>query len=127
MKRPIAKINNKKIYFDIGNYEKDKSLYLGLVDNKGELYDELTINFKDMPHIAINYIYINNHISDGLVDYLKDKKIISDTLMYKRHNSGSYELVKVDLDELRYYDNESVDRFLDIYDEMYFPTTIEEK
>lgn len=127
MKRPIAKINNKEIYLDIGNYENDKSLYLGLVDDKGKLYDEITINFKDMPNIAMNYIYINNKISDGLVDYLKDKKIISDTLMYKRHSSGSYELVKVDLDELRYYDNDSVDRFENIYDKKYFSTEVEEK
>jgi len=127
MKRPIAKINNKEIYLDIGNYENDKSLYLGLVDDKGKLYDEITINLKDMPNIAMNYIYINNKISDGLVDYLKDKKIISDTLMYKRHSSGSYELVKVDLDELRYYDNDSVDRFEDIYDKKYFSTEVEEK
>jgi len=127
MKRPIAKINNKEIYLDIGNYENDKSLYLGLVDDKGKLYDEITINLKDMPNIAMNYIYINNKISDGLVDYLKYKKIISDTLMYKRHSSGSYELVKVDLDELRYYDNDSVDRFEDIYDKKYFSTEVEEK
>ncbi|MBQ9072302.1 MAG: DUF4313 domain-containing protein [Bacilli bacterium] len=127
MKRPIAKINNKEIYLDIGNYENDKSLYLGLVDVEGKLYDEITINFKDMPNIAMNYIYINNKISDGLVDYLKDKKIISDTLMYKRHTSGSYELVKVDLDELRYYDNDSVDRFENIYDKKYFSTEVEEK
>lgn len=127
MKRPIAKINNKEIYLDIGNYENDKSLYLGLVDVEGKLYDEITINFKDMANIAMNYIYINNKISDGLVDYLKDKKIISDTLMYKRHTSGSYELVKVDLDELRYYDNDSVDRFENIYDKKYFSTEVEEK
>ena len=127
MKRPIAKINNKEIYLDIGNYENDKSLYLGLVDDEGKLYDEITINFKDMANIAMNYIYINNKISDGLIDYLKDKKIISDTLMYKRHSSGSYELVKVDLDELRYYDNDSVDRFEDIYDKKYYSTEVEEK
>ena len=127
MKRPIAKINNKEIYLDIGNYENDKSLYLGLVDDEGKLYDEITINFKDMANIAMNYIYINNKISDGLIDYLKDKKIISDTLMYKRHSSGSYELVKVDLDELRYYDNDSVDRFENIYDKKYFSTEVEEK
>ncbi|MBQ2947207.1 MAG: DUF4313 domain-containing protein [Bacilli bacterium] len=127
MKRPIAKINNKEIYLDIGNYENDKSLYLGLVDAEGKLYDEITINFKDMANIAMNYIYINNKISDGLIDYLKDKKIISDTLMYKRHSSGSYELVKVDLDELRYYDNDSVDRFENIYDKKYFSTEVEEK
>ena len=127
MKRPIVKINNKEIYLDIGNYENDKSLYLSLVDDKGNLYDEITINLKDTPNIAMNYIYINNKISDGLVDYLKDKKIISDTLMYKRHCSGSYELVKVDLDELRYYDNDSVDRFENIYDKKYFSTEVEEK
>ena len=47
--------------------------------------------------------------------------------MYKRHCSGSYELVKVDLDELRYYDNDSVDRFEDIYDKKYYSTEVEEK
>lgn len=127
MKKPIAKINNKKIYFDINNYENDKSLYLGLVDDKGKLYDELTINFKDMQHIAVDYVYLNNNISDGLIDYLKDKKIFSDTLTYKKYNLESYELVKVNLDELRYYDNDSVDKFLDVYEKKYISIEIEER
>lgn len=104
--KPIQ-INDKEIYLSVGGYlSLDSKLPYSLlihVHYDEDTCEELTTNIEELksfrPYIAINPDFKDKE----LIDQLKNLSIISDTIETVNKNNKDYEIVEVNIDELKEY------------------------
>lgn len=108
MKKVLCKDDTGyKLYLTSSNYSNNGRIYLGLLwfdENSGdyELWDDLTINLSDFMVESDNVIFINNDISDYVLEQLEEIGLLTylDTMVY---NYGRYKKYYLDRDVMREY------------------------
>lgn len=100
--KEIGVFDGNKLYLTVGRYRNNNSMYLGLDKKDGENYCDITINISDKK-INDNIAYLSNDMSKELKDFLREKKLISEPILFMKHNYGEYEMVYVDLDKVKEY------------------------
>lgn len=103
-KKSLGEFNGEKLYLTVGRYRNNNSMYLGLDTDKGESYSDITINISDKK-INDNIAYLTNDMSKELKDFLREKELISEPILFMKHNLGEYEMVYVDLNKVKEYDS----------------------
>ena len=103
MKKDIGIFNGEKLYLTVGRYRNNNSLYLGLITDEGESYSDITVNISDKK-IKYNIAYLTKDMSKELKDFLREKELISEPILFMKHNLGEYEMVYVDLNKVKEYD-----------------------
>jgi len=111
MKKVFEKINGVNHYLEVYSYCND-TLYIGIVNRRGDLFEDITINLPGIFGLDKNQIFLSTNIPEKIKKSLLDKKIIGETIYIQPYNYGNYELVNVNLDVLKEYDKEGVDAFL---------------
>lgn len=104
MKKDIGIFNGEKLYLTVGRYRNNNSMYLGLITDEGESYSDITVNISDKK-INDNIAYLTNDMSKELKDFLREKELISEPILFMKHNLGEYEMVYVDLNKVKEYDS----------------------
>ena len=99
--KPIFNYNNENLFLISGKYFNER-LYLGLVNEEGELWADITIN---LPVIscAKDEIFINGDISKELKEKIFSSNVFKKTDRKIRYNLGTYDLAKVNLDLIQEY------------------------
>lgn len=102
-KKELGIFNGNKLYLTVGRYRNNDSMYLGLITDEDEDYSDITINISDTK-IKDNIAYLTNDMSKELKDFLREKELISEPILFMKHNLGEYEMVYVDLNKVKEYD-----------------------
>lgn len=107
------------ITLEVFNYMTNGRLaILGYLPD-GELYGDITTNIP-YPLNDIGETFINsttNDCSPELVKQMKDIGLIEKTYGFRSCGYGNYELVKFNLDKLKEFDKEGVEKFLNYFEE----------
>lgn len=109
-KKEIGIFNGNKLYLTVGRYRNNDSMYLGLITDEDEDYSDITINISDTK-IKDNIAYLTNDMSKELKDFLREKELISESILFMKHNLGEYEMVYVDLNKVKEYDPKGYENF----------------
>ena len=116
MKNKTIKIDNEELELKIYNYVNNSRLAILLYSN-GELFSDLTINLSEYPICDIDEGFINSNLNckniNGInyIDEFKKEGIIKESYGFIPYNLGTYEYVSFDLDKLKEYDPEGLDKF----------------
>lgn len=110
-KQLLGEFNGEKLYLTVGRYRNNNSMYLGLITEDGESYSDITINISDTK-IKDNIAYLTNDMSKELKDFLREKELISEPILFMKHNLGEYEMVYVDLNKVKEYDSEGYKTYI---------------
>lgn len=102
-KKEIGIYNGEKLYLTVGRYRNNETLYLGLINDLGENFSDITVNISDNK-LNDNIAYLSNDMSKELKDFLREKDLISEPVLFINHNLGEYEMVYVDLNKVKEYD-----------------------
>ncbi len=103
-KKEIGIYNGEKLYLKVARYRNNNSLYLGVENGLGENYSDITVNISDNK-ISDNIAYLTNDMTSELKQFLRDKELISEPILFMKHNLGEYEMVYVDLNKVKEYDS----------------------
>lgn len=122
MNNKIIEFNQGEATLQVSNYQYGNRLYVGAVmieDN--EPFGDITVNLPDLPisDNAEGFIddLINSNTFD-LIPKLKELGIIKESYGKVRYNYGSYEYVKFDLEKLKEYDKDGVEKYLTLTNEI---------
>lgn len=102
-KKEIGIYKHEKLFLNVGRYRNNNSLYLGLTTSNGEPFSDITINISDQK-LSDNIAYLTNDMSKELKVFLREKGLISEPVIFMKHNLGEYEMVYVDLNKIKEYD-----------------------
>ena len=124
MKKSIGNFKGEDLYLKISSYRNNQRIYIGL-ETKEEPYANVTINLPDMLLPDIDYIFLDNSMSEELRKFLEEKQIIGETLGAVRYNMGIYEITQVDFDILHEYDSKGMNNFFDSFEAKYGDSEVE--
>jgi len=96
------------------NYNSNSRLAIFIYEPDGELWNDLTINLPEFFLSDIDEGFINgdyNTKEKNIVDYFKKIGIIKESYGLRNYNMGKYEYVKFDLDKLKEYDPDGIEKF----------------
>jgi len=96
------------------NYNSNSRLAIIIYEPDGELWNDLTINLPEFFLSDIDEGFINgdyNTKEKNIVDYFKKIGIIKESYGLRNYNMGKYEYVKFDLDKLKEYDPDGIEKF----------------
>lgn len=119
MKKPLLKYKNENLYLVIANYTSNGRLYLGLKDRDGDLYSDITLNLNDIPEYDKNIIFLCNDLPNDLVNQLRDKLLIGNTIDTIYYNYGKYDAVMVSEAKLKEYDLKAYNTYKKNYDDFH--------
>ena len=113
----MKKINSKygDLTLKIYSYTNNKRIAILLYAEDGELFDDLTINLSDFMIQDESEGFINDFINSSefdIVEKLKKSKVIEESFGSRNYNMGKYEYVKFNLDKLKEYDPEGLEKFI---------------
>lgn len=104
--KPIVKYQGHDLFLDVSNYSVNNRMYIGLVTEDGELWDDITINLADL-EVEDNMIFINSNIPRDLKDKLYETGVFLDMFYSQNYNMGSYDVAYVNKELLNDYINET--------------------
>lgn len=123
MKKVFDEERGEKYYLTVANYVNNR-LYIQVDKNpNGELLDdydymvEVTQNIPEITIDKLNQVYLSDEISGGIKYKLLDEGFISKTINIIEYNGRKCHLVEVDLEKLKEYDKEGVEKFLELNQE----------
>lgn len=104
----------EKYYLNVRMYPNNRlAILVSKEDDEYEVYEEdITTNVPNIEIDCDNQIFLSNYLSDGAKYLLLDKGIISKTLDIRKYNNIEYQVVNVNFDKLKEYDNYGVEVFL---------------
>lgn len=108
--KTFIKYDSNDLKLVIDHYNNNGRLYLGL-ESDDSLFEDITINLPDVEIPGKNYVFLNSNISSKLKNVLIKENLISDTLISMPYNLGFYDMVEVNFDKLKEYDNEAFLKF----------------
>ncbi len=117
MKKPLLRYNDKNLYLVIANYISNGRLYLGLEDRDGNLYSDITVNLVAFPEYGKNNIFICDDLPKDLVNKLRDKSIIEETIDTIYYDYNKYDVVAVNESKLKKYNSKSYNRYKKYYED----------
>lgn len=88
-----VKYGKEKLYFTIGTYNYGGNLYVGMVNDKGEDFCDLSVNIPTYMLETDEEIIINGDISNELVEVLEDLGILIDTYKMAFSGFGRYKVM----------------------------------
>ena len=100
----------KKNYLKVYKYAVNNNLCLEVEDKNGNVVQGLSINLID--NIKYDQIFLCEFLSKETIDKLVKLDIISKPIKKKQYNMGTYDLVNVNFDELKKYDEKGVEEYL---------------
>lgn len=107
MNKEVIKIKlfdeNYDCYLNIGRYQNNNRLYLGL-DTKEEPFSDITINLPEYPCVDDYTIFVNGDVSTDVKKQLEKCGILSTYLYSVNYNLGNYDCYSVNMEKLKYYD-----------------------
>lgn len=111
--RKFLKFKNKKIYINVYEYADNNRLAV-MADLEEEPYADITINLANRPLLNnYDYGFINNDTKNcGLEKKLIKEGIIKNVVCIVSYNYGIYDLVHFDIEKLREYDPEGVEKYI---------------
>lgn len=117
MNKKFLKLNEKNIQLKILNYATNGRLAILLYTDDDNYYGDLTINLSDFMVMDFAEGFLNDDLNNELVDSLKKEKIIEESYGKRKYNWGQYEFVKFNLDKLKEFDPEGLEKSLKVYEE----------
>jgi len=115
MKEPLMNYKGEDLYLIIANYIDNGRLYMGLENEEGENYCDITINLSDVPEIGDMAVFVNGDISSELKKELRNIGLISKPIQQMPYNYGLYDIVIVNREALKDYDKEEYQKFEEYY------------
>lgn len=115
MKEPFIKYRGEDLYLSISNYQNNGRLYMGLETADEDYYADITINLSDIPEIGDMAVFLNGDISTELKKALRDADLISNPIQQMPYNYGMYDIVFVNRNKLKEYDEKSYKQFEEYY------------
>ena len=100
------------------SYQNNGRLAILLYTEDGELFEDLTINLSNMMTLEIDEGFISSDIElinnekFNIIDTLEKLNIIKENYGKKQYNIGRYTHVRFNLDVLKEYDSEGIEKFL---------------
>lgn len=123
MKKILAK-KEEEYFLQVSSYKNNNRLCISISDHAVDDFREdidflldVTINVSELTIDKINQVYLSNNIPDEIKNTLFDKGIISRTINTIEYNLDKLQLVEVNLDILREYDEDGVQSFLKLNNE----------
>ncbi len=122
MNNKIIEFNQGKAILRVSNYQYGNRLYVGAImieDN--EPFGDITVNLLDLPISDSAEGFIDDLVNSDtfdLIPKLKELGIIKESYGKVNCNYGSYEYVKFDLEKLKEYDKDGVEKYLTLTNEI---------
>ena len=114
--RKSFKFKNEKLYISVHSYKCNDRLALLCYCDDGELYGDITVNLPNYIVPDNSYAFINQITKDcGMEKELINKKIIKNVVGTYKYNYASYDMVQFDLEELKKYDPDGLNKYLELY------------
>lgn len=117
MNKKFLKLNEKNIQLKILNYATNGRLAILLYTDDDNYYGDLTINLSDFILMGFDEAFISADLDDKFIDILKRKNIIEESYGKRKYNMGHYEHVRFNLDKLKEYDPEGLEKSLKVYED----------
>lgn len=115
MNAPLIKYKDVELYLVIANYINNGRLYIGLEDQDGENEVEITTNLLDVSGLGDMEILLNRNMSDDLKCMLQEVDLISSPIKQLNHIYGTYDVVVVNRNKLKEYDEIEYKKFEEYY------------
>lgn len=109
--RKTIKLYDEDCYLSVYNYVDNNRLYLGVSDKNNDIIQDISVNLPEV-HASYNQIYLTEPLSKDVVNKLVRLGIISKPIKEIQYNMATAKLVDVNLDKLKDYDNEGVEKYL---------------
>ena len=113
--RKSFKFKNQKLYISVHSYKCNDRLALLCYCDDGELYGDITVNLPNYIVPDNSCTFINQITKDcGMEKVLINKKIIKEVISTCKYNYANYDLVEFDLEELKKYDPDGLNKYLEL-------------
>ena len=110
--RKFLKFKNKKIYINVYEYANNNRLAI-VANLEREPFINITINLPEKDLLYFDYGFVSSITKDsGLEKKLIKEGIIKNVICIVSYNYGIYDLVHFNIEKLREYDPEGVDRYI---------------
>lgn len=108
--RKILQFKDNKLFLKVSQYRNNMNLAI-IAYTEEDLYGDITINLPGM-WVEENEGFINSYTkSAGLEKILVNKGIIKEVQGTCKYNYGEYDLVTFDIEKLKEYDPEGVEKY----------------
>ena len=108
--RKTLRFKGEKLFLEVAQYQSNMNLAITAYTEE-EPYGDITINLPGMC-VYEDEGFINSYTkSGGLEKALIDKGIIKEVQSTCKYNYGEYDLVTFDLEKLKEYDPEGVEKY----------------
>lgn len=108
--RKILQFKDNKLFLKVSQYRNNMNLAI-IAYTEEDLYGDITINLPGM-WVEENEGFINSYTkSAGLEKILVNKGIIKEVQRTCKYNYGEYDLVTFDIEKLKEYDPEGVEKY----------------
>lgn len=109
--RKTIKLYDEDCCLSVYNYVDNNRLYLGVSDKNNDIIQDISVNLPEV-HASYNQIYLTEPLSKDVVNKLVRLGIISKPVKEVQYNMATAKLVDVNLDKLKDYDKEGVEKYL---------------
>lgn len=112
-KTKILKFKGDNIYLRVYQYQDNGRIAILSYTMDGEDYTDITVNLPDVYIYSKTTVFINSFVTScGLEKILQKEGIIKEILENVQYNFGTYTKVSIDIEKLKEYDSEGVEKLV---------------